>query len=136
MKNKKNIIALDVTEKFFTKHGLERLMERVRMQPMELIHILFHEEKYIPVGIEQKKKRRHHCLFYSQRDRQCFVAVVDYCKQQIITILPVDYHQNICWTIHMDTIQDAISLHSKSYEKQSVGEKVILFEETACEFCG
>jgi len=42
---------------------------------------------------------RNHLLFYSPPDDNFFVAIQDGLTGTVVTILPLDYHANLAWTI-------------------------------------
>ncbi len=46
-------------------------------------------------------------LFYSQLDDCCFVAVRDTQTGEVITVLPLGYHQNLAWKIQEVQIEKA-----------------------------
>ena len=52
----------------------------------------------VNIGTEDGTNRVHR-LFYSIPDRMCFVAVEDHINAVLITILPIDYHDNIAWRV-------------------------------------
>ena len=80
-----------------TKHAEDRLLARSGISLKDFKNI-YEGEKFIPVGVETGTYRRHE-LFYSHKLKQCFVSIRDERNSQIITILPIDYHQNIAWKI-------------------------------------
>jgi hypothetical protein len=85
----------------FSNHAFDRLKERVQISKEEITNIL----KYdicINIGSEKRNKHRHHKLFYSVRDARCFVIVQDVKCNSIITVLPIDYHNNVAWEVSID----------------------------------
>ena len=80
-----------------TKHAEERLITRTGLSKEAFI-TLYEKDKLLPVGKEIGSFRQHE-LFYSGKKKQCFVSIRDERNLQIITILPIDYHQNIAWRI-------------------------------------
>ena len=64
---------------------------------------------------EEKGTRRIHRLFYSHDDSQCFVAIQDEKTKTVITILPVDYYENLASKIpgsFLDEAQQLVSCNS------------------------
>jgi hypothetical protein len=81
-----------------------RLNERLSLCAKE-VSSLIQENKAIPIGQE---KRRIHYLLFSQPDQECFVAVLDEKTREIITILPIDYHNR--WKISLELVLQAQGL--------------------------
>lgn len=50
----------------------------------------------LPLGYEQGTTRNHY-LFYSIDDRDCYVAVTDDSNKEVVTVLPVQWHN--AWRI-------------------------------------
>ena len=92
----------------FSTHAYERVANRLSMNNSELAAII-DDDKFINIG-EEPGHNRAHKLFYSKRDRMCFVAVQDIKIGTIITVLPIDYHNNIAWTVSMDSQRQAKQL--------------------------
>lgn len=106
-----------------TKHAEDRLLTRTNLSKEEF-EMVYKEEKILPIGKEKKSSRLHE-LFYSKPKDQCFVSIRDERNSEIITILPIDYHQNIAWTIAPDTQQMAKDL--------ALGNKIFGEEELMIE---
>ena len=106
-----------------TKHAEDRLFTRTNLSKEEF-EMVYEEEKILPIGKEKKSSRLHE-LFYSKPKDQCFVSIRDERNSEIITILPIDYHQNIAWTIDPDTQQMAKDL--------ALGNKIFGEEELMIE---
>ena len=92
----------------FSKHAFFRVDTRLSMTHLAVIELV-EERKVINIG-EEPGGHREHLLFYSRQDQQCFVAIHDYKTKTIITILPVDYHENIAWRVSIDSQQNAKTL--------------------------
>ena len=93
----------------FTRHATRQIFDRTaidRRQVKELIDGRF----CVILGEEQGTNKRHY-LFYSELDRDCFVAVVDEEDKEYITILPVSYHNR--WKIdpEMELIAEDLALN-------------------------
>lgn len=93
----------------FSFHAYARVFDRISLSHQELAHIL-DAEKAFNIGQENKSNRVHK-LFYSEKDDICFVAVQDIKTGTVITVLPIDYHENIAWKI---------SLASQNIAKQMI----------------
>jgi len=77
----------------FSRHAFERVLERLTLEPDEVAELL-DWRLVVPIG-EEKGSGRVHLLFYSEPDRLCFVAVQDRFSKTVITILPIDFYENI-----------------------------------------
>ena len=102
-----------------TKHAKDRLILRTGLSINDFKKI-YDEAKLLPIGKEGKSFRCHE-LFYSNPKNQCFVSIRDERNSEIITILPIDYHQNIAWSITTDAQSMAKNLF--------FGENVSIKEE-------
>jgi|SRR5690554_107534 len=80
-----------------TRHALCRLEERTKIGSDRLRKLL-DKGSYINLGVEAVFDRRH-CLFYSMPDNECFVAIQDTMTGEVITVLPLDYHENLSFKI-------------------------------------
>ena len=81
----------------FSKHSLKRIDQRTKLNYFLIAEMLDHELA-IDVGTEIVFDRKH-WLFYSYLDDCCFVAVQDCFTGLVITVLPLDYHENLAWKI-------------------------------------
>jgi hypothetical protein len=80
-----------------THHAQCRLYQRTNITDVALRKIL-DRNAYISLGMEIVFDREH-CLFYSQADNECFVAVQDSKTGEVITVLPIEYHKTLSWKI-------------------------------------
>jgi hypothetical protein len=81
----------------FSRHAFERLTERTSMKCEEISAIL---DKGLFVNTGSKPGiNKDHLLFYSPKDKDYFVAIKDHFRGTIITILPLDYQDNLAWKI-------------------------------------
>jgi len=87
-----------------TRHAIQRLSERTGLDISDIEMILM-EDKILPLGDNGKKR---HSLFYSMKDDSFYVIVYDMMNNEIITILPLAYH-NI-WDVSLDAMSMAKSL--------------------------
>ena len=86
-----------------TFHAQERLIQRSTESPESLINIII-EERYLKIGKELGSNREH-LLFFSNSDNIWHTIVLDVKTKEIITILPVDFHENISWKISQDALE-------------------------------
>ena len=61
---------------------------------------------------------REHLLFYSPEDNNFFVAVRDYLTGTVVTVLPLDFHENLAWRIKPDDCDRAKSLLLAEVERK------------------
>ena len=87
------------------KHAYIRICERSGLKSHEVQKML-KVGAYVPLGID-KKKNNSHKLIYSESDETCFVAIHDEKSDDIVTVLPIDYHGNIAWTIDINILAEA-----------------------------
>ena len=104
-----------------TNHATQRLAERTTLTHDELFGLI-HNQLCVIVGIEPFTNRLHK-LIYSEPDKTHFVAIQDMATGEVITILPLDYHENLAWKISEEKLQLAVfkvstKLHSSLYSKE------------------
>ena len=89
-----------------TLHARQRLCERTSLTEEEFVRIL---DLYltVSVGYETEAKRWHR-LFYSAKDDVHLVAIQDLANGEVITILPLDYHENLAWKISRKALAKAV----------------------------
>ncbi len=97
----------------FSFHAFERVLDRISMTHRELASLL-DNDLAINIG-DEKNSNRVHKLFYSERDTMCFVAIQDEKTGTVVTVLPIDYHENVSWVV--------------STESQLQAKKLIIKEE-------
>ena len=86
-----------------TKHDLDRVLNRLTLDPDEVINIL-DTGKSLPVGKESGSERVHR-LFFSEADNTWFVAVQDEKTAEVVTVIPLGpYHR---FTIPYETLDKA-----------------------------
>ncbi len=102
-----------------TYHAHEKIEERLLMSAEVLCGIL-DDDLVVTTGGE-KRSNRYHKVFYSPLNKMCFVAVQDCKTGHIITVLPLDYHQNKAWVISDDAqimAKDIMHGHIREREEQ------------------
>ena len=92
----------------YTYHAFKRVQDRISISPGDLAELL-DANLVLNIG-EEKRTNREHRLFYSEKDKQCFVAIQDMRVGLVITILPIDYHENIAWAVSIQSQREAKKL--------------------------
>lgn len=92
-----NVRATDTPSTVLTAHARARLSERTHMEEPKFCKCLDDQECVI-VGIEPYTDKVHK-LFYSVEDDATFVAIQDNANGAVITVLPLDYHENLGWSV-------------------------------------
>ena len=95
----------------FSRHALSRIQERTRLNETRIAEIL-DAGQAVFVG-RKPGFDREHWLFYSPDDDDCFVAIRDRLVGKVVTVLPLDYHENLAWRITEAQCADARHLHSQ-----------------------
>lgn len=85
-----------------SKHAACRLGQRTVFREEEIIAML-DNYFFVSLGIETGFNREH-CLVYCRFTNDYYVAVQDIKLGTVITVLPLDYHQNLSWKIDRDYI--------------------------------
>jgi len=86
-------------------HALERALTRLTITPEEIVELI--DNFSISLGYEDGTKKVHK-IFYSFLDDSHFVAIQDEENGEIITILPVEYHNR--WVIPTDLFTETMDL--------------------------
>jgi hypothetical protein len=90
----------------FSRHALARIGERAKLDYFTIADMLdFDGGVYI--GSEFVFDRKHY-LIYSEPDDCCFVVIQDDLSGLVITVLPLDYHENLAWSVNEELIQEAV----------------------------
>ena len=113
----------------FTHHAYGRVLSRLSLSPAEVADLLDYDLA-VDVGTECGTSRLHR-LFFSTPDRMCFVAVQDESTGEVVTILPIDYHDTTGWKVSSNAMVEAKKLVFP--EAADVAhELVTCSEEVAC----
>lgn len=81
----------------FSRHAFKRVAQRTSLSCDEIAKIL---DRGLVVNTGQRPGfDRVHLVFYSPQDNDYFVAIQDVVTGTVITILPLDYHENLAWEI-------------------------------------
>ena len=102
---------------FCNTHAFQRVMERVSLHPSVVCGII-DSGRYVKIGSDSGSSREHK-LFYSSKDKQCFVAIHDTRAKIIVTVLPLDYYANLSGVVHEDYIQEAKTIYHNSLVKET-----------------
>lgn len=81
----------------FSHHAAKRVTQRTLLTRSELASVLDHR-LFVHIGNEPGLPREH-LLFYSLPDENFFVAVRDNLTGAVVTVLPLEYHENLAWSI-------------------------------------
>jgi hypothetical protein len=93
-----------------SSHAAKRIAQRTSMNILELMSLL-DNGACVNIGQHAGSYRRH-LLFFSPKDKFCYVAIQDERNGKIITVLPPAYHRNLAWRINAEQCQ----LAKKRYE--------------------
>ena len=106
-------MSIDFT---LTLHAQDRLTQRSRETSESLLKIIS-EERYFNIGKECGSNREHF-LFFSKLDWVWHVLIADIKTKQVITILPIDFHENISWKISYEVLEAAkqIALNDRNID--------------------
>ncbi len=102
-----------------TYHAHEKIEERLLM-PAETLCEILDSDLVVTTGGDGSSNR-YHKVFYSPLNKMCFVAVQDCKTGHIVTVLPIDYHENKAWRISNDAqimAKDLMRKHLKDKEEQ------------------
>ena len=94
----------------FSVHAFKRVAQRLSLSPFEVRHLI--GRKTINIGAESKSNREH-LLFYSERDKDCFVLIYDSKCRHIVTVLPIEYHNICAWRVTDEAQQQARDMFKK-----------------------
>jgi len=92
----------------FSRHAFERVTQRTKLSCEEISRILD-----LKLALNTGRKpglNRSHLLFYSHEDNDFFVAIQDDLTGTVVTILPLDYHANLAWSISPEECSKAKEL--------------------------
>lgn len=89
----------------FSRHALKRIGQRTKLDYFSIADMLDYGGA-IDVGTEIVFDRKH-WLFYSDIDDDYFVAIQDSFTGLVVTILPIDYHENLAWKISRELLPQA-----------------------------
>jgi len=106
-----------IRKTYLSKHALRRLTERTTITENKLVDILDLGYVYT-IGIEPVFEKIH-WLFYSINDDTCFVAIRDEFTGEVVTILPIEYHNNIAWKVTDRDID--VAKNAYIFKKSEIG---------------
>ena len=88
----------------FTRHAFKNVSARLFSSHDDIAKILDYG-LFLPIGSEEGAKEKVHKLFFSKMDNEWFVAVQDEKNDEVITVLPIDYHNR--WQISLEALMEA-----------------------------
>jgi len=103
----------------FSTHARVRVEERLSM-PEDDVALLLDHGLSVKIS-EEKHTNRVHLLFYSLDDFQCFVAIYDQVTKTVITLLPLDYYEQLNHKIAPAFIEEAKLKVSPTYDPVTDG---------------
>jgi hypothetical protein len=81
----------------FSNHSILRIGQRTKLTSARIADIV-DMGLAIDVGVERIFNRKH-WLIYSAEDDDFFVAIQDAFTGLVVTVLTIDYHQNLAWKV-------------------------------------
>ncbi len=91
------LVRCDVRESIFRKHAKQRIKERTKMTTQDISNLL---GRGVHVNLGSKPGiHKSHLLLYSVVDSQYYVLVQDKNNGDIISFLPLEYHENLAWKV-------------------------------------
>lgn len=102
----------------FTEHAMERVEERLRMEPRDILNVL-NWDLAVTIG---RENNRYHKLFFSEVDQDWFVAICDERTREVVTVLPYDYHNR--WVISQGAMDEAREI-AESGKKKDIIESFV-----------
>lgn len=104
----------------FSKHAFMRLSERTQIDVADVSHLL-DVGAFINTGCKPGFNKEH-LVFYSLKDEVPFVAVRDRLSGTVVTVLPLDYHENLAWPISLSDQEKARKLAVTAPERKKIKE--------------
>jgi hypothetical protein len=102
-----------------SRHARKRVKQRTQLTNLQLSAAL-DQNLVVNTGCKPGLHREH-LLFYSTQDECCFVAIRDKLTGKVVTVLPLDFHDNLAWPISDMQVQKAKALmHIQSPELESL----------------
>lgn len=102
----------------FSRHAFERIAKRTKLTCEEIARIL---DRKLTINTGRKPGfNRDHLLFYSSPDDDFFVAIQDSLTGTVVTVLPLDYHTNLAWSISAEDCGRAKDIcHNKAHAEDA-----------------
>ncbi|MBB1358671.1 hypothetical protein H5132_11410 [Pseudoalteromonas sp. SG45-6] len=92
---------------YFSEHAIKRINERTRLTSNNIADII-DLGLAVDIGSERVFNKKH-WLLYSEIDEDFFVAIQDSYTGLIVTVLPLEYHENLAWKIDECNLTEAKS---------------------------
>lgn len=113
----------------FSNHAFDRLAQRSALFYHQVADLL-DQGLVVNTGCKPGFNRAH-LVFYSSIDDCCFVAIQDIVTGTVVTILPLDYHANLAWSIDEETQnkakEKALSLKKVSECKNQPPQSYLIY---------
>ncbi len=81
----------------FSIHAFKRVSQRTKLSCIDIANIL--DKKQAVILGSKPGLTKQYLLFYSQPDADYFVALQDTIDGTVITVLPLEYHENLTWDV-------------------------------------
>ena len=90
-------------------HAFERIAQRTKLSCEGIARIL---DQKLSLNTGRKPGfNRNHLLFYSAPDDDFYVAIQDGLTGTVVTVLPLDYHENLAWKVSPEDCVKAKELY-------------------------
>ena len=87
----------------WTTHGELRLQQRIKLSKKEVNQLIICK---CFIELKKEKKKRLHLLMYSYSDQFPFVLVIDFKFMEVVTVLPIDYYQNLNFIVPLNLLSE------------------------------
>lgn len=82
---------------YFSEHAMKRVNERTKLTTNDIADII-DIGLAVDTGTERVFNRKH-WLIYSKVDGCFFIAIQDAYTGLVVTVLPIEYHENLAWKV-------------------------------------
>ena len=82
---------------YFSMHAFNRVSQRTKLSCFDIANIL-ENMQYVLLGSKPGLTKQY-LLFYSELDAEYFVVLQDVINGTVITVLPLEYHENLAWVV-------------------------------------
>ena len=104
------------------------------MEPATFARLL-DQNLTVSVGVEPFTRRRHR-LLYSEPDKAHFVVIQDFETGEVVTLLPIDYHENLAWQLSQKSLRKAVWLVSPQLCQMFYGVSPVPAPGSKCQVTG
>lgn len=105
----------------FSKHAFDVIQDRTALSPDEIAAALA-KKLCVNMGCKPGLSKAH-LLFYSPVDQHHFVAVQDQLDGEVVTVWPLEYHENLAWKVPEEQKTQAKTLlHDREQLRYQIAE--------------